>query len=227
MANIAKILVEELIPPFFVRGCRFVLRRMQLTDNEQEQCGLKEAGWYDNSYEQSTDYHNHYTESRYYFLWSVIADRIMRSGLRRVLDLGCGPGQFAYLLYDKGLKEYRGLDFSYKAIETAKQRCPSFEFKATDIYGSDILEVTDYDCIVALEFLEHVQFDTEVINRIRSGIKFYGTVPNFPYVSHVRHFSDEREVRSRYQHYFSDFRVDTFLQNPKGTTYYLIEGTKS
>ena len=55
----------------------------------------KEADWYDEIYRQPHDYQAHYTQSRYYFLWSVIADRLIRSGVRRVLELGCGTGQFA------------------------------------------------------------------------------------------------------------------------------------
>jgi len=196
-------------------------------NNKEKQKAPKEADWYDDIYKQPFDYQYHYTQSRYYFLWSVIGDRMIRSGVRRILDLGCGPGQFASFLYDKGLKDYCGLDFSQEAIAIAKRRCPFYEFVLTDIRECDILEVADYDCVVALEFLEHVDRDTKIIERIRPKTKFYGTVPNFPYISHVRHFLDEGEVRSRYHHFFSYFHVDKFLQNLSGMTYYLIEGIKS
>jgi len=46
------------------------------------------------------------------------------------------------------------------------------------------------------EFLEHIEHDLDVIRFIRPRTYFVGTVPNFPYVSHVRHFQDCDEVTS-------------------------------
>ncbi len=109
----------------------------------------------------------------------------------------------------------------------SKKRCPYFDFLVVDLTQSDILQTSAYDCIVTLEFLEHVEFDLEVIRRIRPGTKFFATVPNFPYESHVRHFANESEVKERYQPFFSEFTVDTFLENAKGKTFYLMEGRKS
>ncbi|MCP4723985.1 MAG: class I SAM-dependent methyltransferase [bacterium] len=196
-------------------------------NNEENLNGAQESGWYDDVYKQPTDYHGHYTQSRYYFIWSVISDRMIRSGVKKILDLGCGPGQFAALLYDKGLRDYCGMDFSSEAIILAKRRCPNFKFLEEDIIKSDVVTSGEYDCVVSLEFLEHVKEDTGVIERIRPGTKFYGTVPNFPYISHVRHFNNEVEVISRYCSYFSEFHVDEFLQNMNGAKYFLIEGIKT
>jgi hypothetical protein len=77
-----------------------------------------------------------------------------------------------------------------------------------------------------LEFLEHVENDVEIVSRVKPGTRFYGTVPNFPYVSHVRHFLTEEQIRERYQRYFSPFQVDAFLSDPNGTTHYLMDGIK-
>ena len=50
-------------------------------------------------------------------MWTVLADRIRRSGAKSVLDIGCGPGQFAACLFDMaGIETYTGLDFSAEAI---------------------------------------------------------------------------------------------------------------
>ena len=205
---------------------RFSLRAKQRRDDTQEPHGVKDADWYDHVYDKAKSYRKHYTKSRYYFIWSVVVDRMMRAGVGRILDLGCGPGQFASLLFDKGVKTYRGVDFSSKSIEMAKERCPSFEFIVADICHSDILDVSDYDCVVALEFLEHVESDTELIQRIRPGVAFFGSVPNFPDKAHARYFKDEKEVHARYHSYFSDLKVDSFLQHRNGKTFFLMEGTK-
>jgi 2-polyprenyl-3-methyl-5-hydroxy-6-metoxy-1,4-benzoquinol methylase len=193
---------------------------------EKVHAGLQSAEWYDNKYENSAEYYKHYSESRYYFIWTVIVDRVIRNGLNKILDLGCGPGQVASLFRDKGISQYCGMDFSSKCIELAKQKCPDFSFIQEDIMKSDILESMDYDCVMAFEFLEHVEEDVKILERIRPGTKFYGSVPNFPNIAHVRHFSSEEEVRFRYGTCFSEFRVDTFPENPYGKVYYIIEGTK-
>ncbi len=78
----------------------------------------------------------------------------------------------------------------------------------------------------ATEFLEHIEQDLEVIRFIRPGTYFVGTVPNFPYVSHVRHFQDCDEVTRRYAHFFTDFKVDAFRAKGHETMFFLLEGIK-
>lgn len=56
------------------------------------------------------------------------------------------------------------------------------------------------------------------------GARFYGTVPNFGFTSHVRHFNNQDEVRSRYADFFRDLRIDRFLADGKGKAFYLLDG---
>lgn len=226
MIKALKSFVRELTPPILIRVLRPLLRHLHPSPEQEEPWGWRPKEWYDKAFESLPEYRKHYSESVYYFLWTVVVDRILLSGVNNVLDLGCGPGQFASFLRDKGLKRYRGVDFSAEAVRLAREQCPSFEFCAADLSESNLLLTFDYDCVVALEFLEHVQDDEKILAQIKSGVKFYATVPGFPYVSHVRHFRDEAEVRSRYQRHFSAFRVDIFVENPQGKKYYLMEGTK-
>ncbi|MGD8373143.1 MAG: class I SAM-dependent methyltransferase [Syntrophobacterales bacterium] len=181
--------------------------------------------WYD-SFASRDHYRVHYTDSEYYFLWSVIADRIVNANAKSVLDIGCGSGQLAVLLHDKGVRNYHGIDFSPEFIELAKQRGLNFDFTLADVFKTDLLETVQYDTIIATEFLEHVKEDIAVIGRIRPGTRCYATVPNFPFHAHVRHFKSATEVHDRYSKYFEKFRVDSFLANDKGKTYYLLEGEK-
>ena len=133
-------------------------------------------------------------------------------------------GKLASLLQDKGITQYVGLDFSSKRIGQAKKFCPQLSFIQADIFECDHLETLDYELIVCTEFLEHVERDLDVLRRIKPGTRFLGTVPNFPYISHVRHFNDQDEVYSRYQSCFQTLRVDTFLANEKGSTFFLLDG---
>lgn len=186
----------------------------------------RDSGWYDESFENNEHWRYHYTQSRYYPLWAVISDRLTRSDSDSVLDIGCGSGQLASLLRDKGLSHYLGLDFSPKRIEWARKVCPEFEFQVADVFETRLLDTRQYDTVVCTEFLEHVSRDTGVIEKIPSGSQFYASVPNFPFESHVRYFESAESVYDRYSSYFNHFNVDIFPSNAKGRVFYLAEGTK-
>jgi 2-polyprenyl-3-methyl-5-hydroxy-6-metoxy-1,4-benzoquinol methylase len=186
------------------------------------------AEWYDKVYNEAAWYRDHYTKSCYYALWSIIVDRIVGSGARRVLDIGCGPGQFASYLYDQGIRHYVGLDFSAAAVEMGCRKELGFEFVQGDARSSDVYDRVDYDVLVCTEVLEHVEEDLIVVSRFRPGRRCLCTVPNFPWTSHVRHFRSAEEVHERYGPFFRDLKVLTF----KGTRddneeFFLLDGVRN
>ena len=75
-----------------------------------------------------------------------------------------------------------------------------------------------------MEFLEHVEEDLMVLDRIRAGTYVLATVPNFPADGHVRHFQDEAQVKARYEALISSIRVDAILEDTNGKTFFLLEG---
>lgn len=227
MKYAVKKLVKDVSPPILFRAAKAFVQRRSNQEYSSERSAQQSSGWYDQSFVLSDEYRRHYTESHYYFLWSVIADRITRYKIRTILDIGCGPGQLALLLRDKGVKEYYGIDFSPKRIEWAKKNCPDFTFIVEDAFETDLFETFRYDAVICTEFLEHIEQDIEIITRIRSGARFYGSVPNFPSTSHVRHFRNSSDVYDRYAKQFEGFRVDSLLRDRKGRAYYLLEGIKS
>jgi len=188
------------------------------------------AEWYDKVYDPALDsnYNVHYTRSGYYITWSIIADRLLRyrdgqqSG---ILDIGCGVGQFAHFLWDKGRRDYAGIDFSGTAINEARKRCPGFTFMQADATKS-VYVWCGYSVVTCLEFLEHIDDDLELLVCIPAGTKVYATVPNFLYTSHVRHFADADSVKARYGSLFSEFRVDLILLNEEGMTLFLFDGVR-
>jgi len=217
-------LIRELVPPIMLRGATAVIAPRRKSGEQVRQSGERGAEWYDASFDVCGDWSRHYTESEYYFLWSVIADRVLRTGARSILEIGCGTGQLACLVRDKAACQYIGFDFSQKRIQHAQKAYPGLSFVQQDAFQTDLFTTCDYDTVVCTEFLEHVEGDTVILSRIRKGSRFYGTVPNFPFVSHVRHFHDENEVQSRYAGYFLDLRVDKFLADAKGKAFYLLDG---
>lgn len=182
--------------------------------------------YYDSAFQDpKTGFDVHYTQSRYYFLWTVIVDRIARDA--RVLEIGCGPGQFANLLTDRGVRSYRGFDFSPVAVRMASKRCPGLEFSVDNALTTDLLRRDDFDTVVCTEVLEHVETDLRILDRVPRGVVCHITVPNFPFRSHVRHFASAEEAANRYGPFLDHPRVDTFLENPQGKKYFLLSGKRN
>lgn len=222
-----KSVLKKIIPSVLLDIVRPVYRLIVGDRDEAEKLGEKAKEWYDDVYRKKTAYHQHYTESSYYFIWSVIADRLVHSGVERIIDVGCGPGQFASLLCDKKVNDYLGVDLSDEAIKLAQEGCSKYRFVAKNVFESDLLKQEEYDCFVSLECLEHLEQDIELLKMVKPGTLCLFTVPNFPYISHVRFFNDEDSVVERYGALFDDFNVETFLANPTGMKYFLAEGTKT
>ena len=184
---------------------------------------------YDQAYKQSEEYRRPYAQSRYYPIWTVISDRIRRSGVRRILEVGCGSGQLAACLLDQGVEDYVGVDFSSVAIEMARKAVPGARFLVGDARALTIYSESAYDCIVCTEVLEHIQDDLVVLSRFPPGKRCLCTVPDFPYESHVRHFLNAEEVVARYGCFFRDLDVAAI----KGVTgqgigvYFLFDGVRN
>jgi len=189
---------------------------------------IYDSDWYDDIYQNEKSYHVNYKDSPYYLIWKEISDRISNNNIVKVLDIGCGPGQFAALLLDNGVTNYTGLDFSSTAIDIAKINCKDGNFIIGDAKKSDVYETVQYEAIVCTEVLEHIDDDLAVIARFPTGIHCFCTVPNFSCNGHVRFFNNENEVRDRYNKYFSSFSVVTLSgKRFEDEKYFLIDGIRN
>ena len=223
-----KEILREMTPPFLWKASRALRKAVAATAPESAQWtyGAEQpAAFYDQRFAERSGWKEHYSQSHYYPLWTVVVDRLMAAGAQRVVDVGCGPGQFACLLRDRGVTGYLGLDFSELRLAHARELCPGLRFEQADIFQSDILKSEDYDAVVLLEFLEHVERDLEVLRMVRPGALVLGTVPNFSDVGHVRCFRTASEVQARYA-MLDGIRVDALLMKPTGQTIFLIEGRR-
>jgi SAM-dependent methyltransferase len=170
----------------------------------------RQPEWYDEIFAVTPKYHSAYQDSPYYFLWSVIVDRIRRDGLRRVLDIGCGTGQLAAYLLDQGIDSYAGADFSAKAVDYARRNAPGGRFVVDDARASNIYTEEEHDVLVCTEVLEHIAEDLAVVERFRPRTRCIFSVPSYNSASHVRFFSDQSAVAERYGHYFDGLDVVEF-----------------
>lgn len=221
-------LIRQLVPPI-LWGAAARLRRAtgagRPAGGHRWVAGEEQpVAFYDWSFEQNDHWKAHYTESRYYPLWAVVADRLRRAGAEAVLDIGCGPGQVAALLADKGVPRYLGLDFSPARVEQARAACPQYRFEVADIFETDLPTSWAYDTVLIMEFLEHVEGDLEVLTRLRPGARVIATVPNFPATGHVRHFESAKDVEARYRPAFASLDVEAHLANPEGRRFFLMDG---
>lgn len=165
----------------------------------------KPASWYDAEFVRDKNYGVKYTKSRYYQQWKKLLTMV--KGLEgRILELGCGPGQFAAMLEAEGLTNYVGIDFSPKAVEMATKATKQ-RIVCKRIEDSDLEKDMSYSTVLILETLEHMTQDVETLKRIRTGSNIIFTVPKFDGTSHVRHFKQKEEVRKRYGECFKSLRI--------------------
>ena len=222
----ARHVAKQLCPPIVLTAIRKLNVLSRATSRAKLQEGEKSAAWYDAAYIETEEYKKPFYRSAHYPLWSVIVDRITARGFVSVNDIGCGAGQFAELLKFHGMTSYRGLDLSEQAIKMARRKELGYQFEIRDVVVHPPADWDLYDCTVCLEFLEHVEEDLKVISAMPEGHQFIGSVPNFPYVSHVRHFTDSDEVAARYGPYFRSLSVSTHMGNRDGQHFFLLDGVR-
>jgi SAM-dependent methyltransferase len=187
--------------------------------------------WYDARYQRQDAYQLPYYRSHYYFMWTVIADRLRRDRIRRVLEIGCGPAQLACLLLEQGVEHYSGLDFSSTAVSLAQKNAPTGQFIVGDARSTELYEKSDYEIIICTEVLEHIQEDLSVVSLFPPGTRCVFSVPNFRDPSHVRVFSSLAEVEARYGPFFLGLDVIT-LKSPYWTlsepdSFFLADGVRN
>ena len=146
-------------------------------------------------------YYAHYTQSFYYPCWKqALRYLYMMNRDVSILEVGCGAGQFANMLFDAGFYHYKGLDYSKEAINLAKRHNPLHQelFFVADAFEDPILK-EPHDLVIMFEILEHIQDDLKLLSRLPYGTKVLLSVPNFMDPTHVRCFKTEEEVRARFQ----------------------------
>jgi SAM-dependent methyltransferase len=84
----------------------------------------------------------------------------------RILDVGCGAGQFLWAL-DSKRWEKTGVELSRDTVELLRSRLPSLRLIAGDIYSSELPEAS-FDAITFWHALEHLPDPEAVLGRAAS-----------------------------------------------------------
>lgn len=152
--------------------------------------------YYDEVYEKENRYRDHYSNVPFFPVYQVALSMIKDINSPSILELGCGTGQFAHMLWDNGLMTYQGIDFSETAIGIASGLSPQV-FEVGDIRNY-IIKPGVFNTIVILEVLEHITYDLSLLERLPLGMNIVLSVPNFDETSHVRHFKTKQDIVNRY-----------------------------
>jgi 2-polyprenyl-3-methyl-5-hydroxy-6-metoxy-1,4-benzoquinol methylase len=178
----------------------------------------KDNVYYDEGYIISKNTLDNYAcepnHSKYFESWNKVISWIGKK--ESILDLGCGSGQFAQLAIKNRMKYALGIDFSKVAIDWAKER----NRKNEDCFLCEKIEsfkdYDNFDVIVILETLEHVNDDIEIIMSIPRGKHVILSVPSFSLQCHVRHFKTQESAIDRYSKYIDVIDMDAININPTG-----------
>lgn len=143
----------------------------------------------------------------------------------KIIELGCGSGQFANMLFDEGYTNYVGFDFSAVAVARAAELNPTRKgcFAQRDIRGMEW--PPDVELIVIFEVLEHLADDIAVIRELPKETTVTFTVPNFDSFNHVRKFDGLAAIVERYGRYF-DFSRYQRIDARNHKCWHLLQGRK-
>lgn len=185
------------------------------------------SGYYDAIFAQSPKYAQHGSQTEYVAVWERIVDAVRRAGVGRILDFGCGPGQFAEFLRERAPKlSYVGFDFSDTAISQARARCPGYRFERMTLPNASVGSECTGGAVVCTEVLEHIDDDIAVLASISADTLVWATVPNFDSFGHVRIFHSCEEVLLRYGSLFDTLAVEPIALSDSATIW-LLSGRRN
>jgi len=111
--------------------------------------------------------------------------------IRRILDAGCGDGNFAASMAQGGVGEMYGIDLSAGGIAKATQKYPDIHFVEGSVYDdfSVLCGVPSFDAIVCIDVIEHLYSPRQFVRRayaaLRPGRILIVTTPYWGYLKNL------------------------------------------
>ena len=141
------------------------------------------------------------TIQKYKGMRQRVVDLLPEDKTCSIIDLGCGAGNMADLLYNNGYKNYIGIDINESMLKVARKHVPhcAEKFILKDMTDKDTWKLyKDKDVFISTEVLEHIAEDKRVLDGIPSGKLVIISVPNFTHPNHVRFFTSKEYIIRRY-----------------------------
>ncbi|MGA9754312.1 MAG: class I SAM-dependent methyltransferase [Desulfobaccales bacterium] len=153
----------------------------------------QKAGYQQQLYENRVSYKNSGAGvewgEREYQRWAAATRGRLRGWLPEdrgtpILDMGCGPGNFLYLLEQQGYSDIVGVDLSPKKIHLAQQWCPQAKVIQGDVRDTLIENPGHFGLITGFDLIEHFQkeeilpFLTLVVQALKAGGRVIFQTPN-------------------------------------------------
>lgn len=108
-----------------------------------------------------------------------------KSGIKRILDLGCGEGEFLSICQDKGLDCF-GVDISDYALKKAKSKIKGEFFRANLEKDNLPFPSGYFDAVTIFDTVEHLKNPQPVFKEVKRVLKrnglFFLTTPNGGYI---------------------------------------------
>lgn len=94
------------------------------------------------------------TSERYFR--ATVAKCLPRQRTAKILDLACGPGRYLQAMKNLGYTDVFGVDVSDEQVQYAQQQLGMANVAQADMFTWLEEHPTRYDCILALDILEHL-----------------------------------------------------------------------
>ena len=124
------------------------------------------------------------------YLNFVLAQLRSNPGVKRVLDVGCGDGNFTASLADAGY-QMLGLDGNAEIISAATKSYPAVRFAQASAYDDFAGAFDDelFDAVVSIEVIEHLYSPREFVRRVHDALRpnglFIVTTPYWGYLKNL------------------------------------------
>lgn len=104
----------------------------------------------------------------------IVLEQMNRGGRTRLLEIGCGTGEFIRHIVDTDGMDITGSEVYLKGLVYAKRKLPDVEFIQLDVTQGTI--DTQFDMIVAFDVIEHIDDDIAALANMHQMLTPGGTL---------------------------------------------------
>ncbi len=153
---------------------------------------------------------------KYYIIIEKLCKQYYPNSIN-VIEVGAGTGRFAKMYISKFKpKNYILYDSSKLMIRRIKKKLKTQNFTKIIIKNKsfkNISELNKYDCVIALEALEHINWDKEFLSSISHGTWVFFSVPRVHAFNHVRAFLTPDSITYRYKDILNIYEIREVRRN--------------